>query len=414
MEKLAIFGGTPVKTTPFGTGNRYGAEELSQLKEALEQQTLFYWHGKKVKGFCDKLAKIYGMEYCVAASSCTAAIHVALGALGVTEGDEVIVPPITDVGTVIGVLYQNAIPIFADLDPHTYNYDPKSVENKITDKTRAIIVVHLAGNPADMDALMDIAHRHNIYVIEDCAQSWLSYYKGKLVGTMGDISCFSTNEFKHISTGDGGAVMTRDGTLYRKALKFADKNYDRLGSGAAVRNCESLAPNYRMTELQGAVGIAQLDKLEAICTRRNIIGDRITEGISGLKGIYAPKIQEGGKSSYWFYMMQINQQEAGVHAAEFAKALSAEGLPSSHGYIPTCVYEYPLFTEKNIYPGTCAPFDSKYYGKEIEYKKGMCPTAEQILDRAVKFSISEFYTDSDVEEMIKAIRKVAEFYSAAK
>jgi len=410
MENLALFGGAPVKTTPFGSGNRFGEEELVQLKEALEQQTLFYWQGKKVKGFCEKLAGIYGMEYCVAASSCTAAIHVALGALGVTEGDEIIVPPITDIGTVIGVLYQNAIPIFADLDPHTYNFDPKSVEEKITDKTKAIMVVHLAGNPADMDAIMDIARRHNVYVIEDCAQSWLSYYKGKLVGTMGDISCFSTNEFKHISTGDGGAVLTNDETLYRKAFKFADKNYDRLGDGAAVRNCEFLAPNYRMTELQGAVGIAQLDKLEAICTRRNIIGDRITEGISGLKGVYPPKVLEGCKSSYWFYMMQINAQEAGVHASEFAKALSAEGLPASHGYIPTCVYEYPLFTEKNIYPGTGAPFDSKYYGKEIEYKKGMCPTAEYILDSAVKFSISEFYTDSDVDEMIRAIRKVADYY----
>ena len=410
MEKLALFGGNPIKTTAFNKGKRFGEEELLHLKEALDQQTLFYWNGKKVKAFCDKLAGIYDFKHCVAASSCTAAIHIALDAVGVTEGDEVIVPPITDMGTVIGVLYQNAIPIFADLDPHTYNYDVKSLEQKISSKTKAVIIVHLAGNPADMDAIMPIMKKHNVKMIEDCAQSWLSYYKGKLAGTFGDISCFSTNDFKHISTGDGGAVLMQDEAFYRRAHKFADKNYDRLGDGHALRNCEYLAPNYRMTELQGAVGIAQLDKLEGICKRRNAIGDRITKEISGLKGIYPPKVLDGCKSSYWFYMMQIDENEAGVHASEFAKALSAEGIPAAHGYIPTCVYEYPVFTEKNAHPGSHSPFDSKHYGKDIEYKKGLCPTAERILDRAVKFSISEFYSDNDVNDIIVAIRKVGANY----
>jgi len=389
MDKLAIHGGTPVKTTPFGTGKRFGAEELQQLREALEQQTLFYWHGKKVKGFCEKLAGIYGMPHCAAASSGTAAIHTAVGALGVGAGDEVITTPITDMGTVIGILYQGAIPVFADLDPHTYNPDPHSVEERITEKTKAIVVVHLAGNPADMDAIMDIARRHNLKVIEDCAQSWLSHYKDKLAGTIGDIGCFSTNEFKHISTGDGGAVMTRDETLYRAALMFADKNYDRIG-GLAIRNCESLAPNYRMTELQGAVGIAQLDKLAQICARRNAIGDRITQEIAGLPGVYPPKVLEDCASSYWFYMMRIDAAQAGVDAQDFADALKAEGIPAGKGYIPTCVYEYPLF--------------------QGAYPKGLCPVAEEILETCVKFSVSEFWTDEDVAEIIAAIKKVAGYY----
>jgi dTDP-4-amino-4,6-dideoxygalactose transaminase len=230
------------------------------------------------------------------------------------------------------------------------------------------------------------------------------------VGTIGDIGCFSTNDFKHISTGDGGALLMNDQDLYRKALKFADKNYDRLGSGQASRNCESLAPNYRMTELQGAVGIAQLDKVEWICSRRNEIGDRITKAISGLKGIYPPKVHQGNKSSYWFYMMRIDENEARVDAETFAEALAAEGIPASRGYIPTCVYEYPLFAEKNAYPPTHAPFDSKYYGREISYHKGLCPVAEQVLETAVKFSINEFYSDSDVEDIIAAIRKVYDWY----
>jgi len=389
MEQLAIFGGTPVKTTPFGQGRRFGEEELQQLKEALEQNTLFYWHGKKVKGFCEKLAGIYGIPHCAAASSGTAAIHTALGALGIDPGDEVITTPITDMGTVIGILYQGAVPVFADLDPYTYNPDPRPIEANITDKTRAILVVHLAGNPADMDAIMDIAERHSLKLIEDCAQSWLSYYKGRLAGTMGDIGCFSTNEFKHISTGDGGAVLMRDEMLYRKALMFADKNYDRIG-GLAIRNCESLAPNYRMTELQGAVGLAQLDKLAGICARRGEIGERITREITGLPGIHPPKILEGCRSSYWFYMMRIDAAAAGVDAQGFTQALKAEGIPASHGYIPTCIYEYPLF--KGVYP------------------KGLCPVSEEILETSVKFSVSEFWTDEDVAEVIAAIRKVAAYY----
>ena len=243
MEQLAIHGGAPTKTTPFGTGKRYGEAELAQLREALEQGTLFYWHGTKVKAFCARLAEIYGMPHCAAASSGSAAIHTAVGALGIGPGDEVITSPITDIGTVLGLLYQGAKPVFADLDPHTYNMDAGSIQANVTARTKAILVVHLAGNPADMDAIMDIARRHNLFVIEDCAQSWLSYYKGRLAGTIGDIGCFSTNEFKHISTGDGGAVMTRDETLYRKALMFADKNYDRIGGAAPIRNCWIVSPS---------------------------------------------------------------------------------------------------------------------------------------------------------------------------
>jgi len=389
MEKLAIHGGSPVKNTPFATGNRFGDEELTQLKEALEQNTLFYWHGKKVKGFCEKLAAIYDMPHCVAASSGTAAIHTALGALGIGAGDEVITTPITDIGTVVGILYQGATPVFADLDPHTYNPEPSSVEACVTEKTKAILVVHLAGSPADMDAVMAVAERHDLKVIEDCAQSWLSYYKGRLAGTIGDVGCFSTNEFKHISTGDGGALLLRDEALYRRALMFADKNYDRIG-GLAIRNCEALAPNYRMTELQGAVGIAQLDKLEAICARRNAIGDRITCEIAGLPGITPPRILEGCKSSYWFYMLRIDEEQAGVDAQGFADALKAEGIPAGKGYIPTCIYEYPLF--KGAYP------------------KGLCPVAEEILNTSVKFSISEFWSDEDVSDIIQAVKKVAAYF----
>ena len=411
-NKLALFGGEKAKKTPFGTGMRFGDEELKQLKEALDQNTLFYWFGNKTKEFTKKFADLYGVEHCVTTSSGTAAIHVALGALGVTAGDEVITSPITDMGSVIGILYQNAIPIFADLDPHTYNLDPKSVEEKITDKTKAIVVVHLAGNAADMDAIMDIAKKHNVKVVEDCAQSYLCYYKGRLAGTIGDIGCFSLNDFKHISAGDGGMCIMNGEELYRKAFRFADKNYDRFSKDpAATRRIEYLAPNYRISELQSAVGIAQLDKLKSICDRRNAYGTKISEGIKDLPGVYIPTIEEGNKSSYWFYMLRIDEKEAGVNRDEFSKALAAEGVPNQPGYIPACVYEYDMFKNKNAYNGTHSPFDSKYYGKDIEYYKGMCPTAEEILNTAVRLNVNEFYTDRDAEEVVEAVRKVSKYYS---
>lgn len=412
--KLAIFGGEKAKKTPFGTGKRFGKEELKQLEEALEQNTLFYWHGKKVKEFNEKFAKMYGVKHCVAASSGTASIHVGLGTAGVTAGDEVITSPITDMGSVIGILYQNAIPVFADLDPNTYNMDPKSIEEKISQKTKAILVVHLAGNPANMDAIMDIAKKHNIKVVEDCAQSYMSYYKGRLAGTIGDIGCFSLNDFKHISAGDGGMCIMNDEDLYIKAMKFADKNYNRLGTAEAMRKIESLAPNYRMSELQGAVGLAQLGRLKWICEQRNEYGEGLTKGIEGLPGIYPPKIEDGNKSSYWFYMLRIDEKEAGVSRDDFSKALAAEGVPNQAGYIPNCVYEYDIFKNKNAYPGTDCPFGCKFYGKGIEYYKGMCPQAEEILNTAIRINVNEFYTKTDMEEVIEAIRKVSMYYAANK
>jgi len=407
-EQLAIHGGPKTKTTPFGTGKRFGLDEAKELLEALEQNTLFYHLGNKVKTFLARFNELYGVKYSVATSSGTASIHVALGAAGVSVGDEVITSPITDQGTLIGILYQNAIPVFADLDPHTYNMDPKSIESRITPRTKAILVVHLAGNPADMDPIMDIARRHKLKVIEDCAQSYLTKYKGRYVGTIGDYGCFSTNDFKHISTGDGGIVTVNSGDEqdFYTTHAFADKNYKRFGD-AVQRDLHYLAPNYRMTELQGAVGIAQLKKLPWICEQRRKYGDRITEGISGLKGISPHRVPDGGECTYWFYMLRVNEEELSCTRDEFSQALAAEGIPNSAGYIPDVVYMQPLFQKRQAYLGSHFPFDLT----GITYERGLCPNAERILQTAIRFGVSEFYTEQDIEDIIRAIRKVANHYA---
>ncbi|GIQ63354.1 aminotransferase DegT [Paenibacillus cisolokensis] len=406
-DKLAIHGGPKSKTVPFGTGKRFGEEELKELAEALEQNTLFYHFGTKVKTFLDRFNDLYGVQYSVATSSGTAAIHVALGAAGVSVGDEVITSPITDQGTLIGILYQNAIPVFADLDPHTYNLDPASIESRITPRTKAIVAVHLAGNPCDMDPIMATARKHGLTVIEDCAQSYLTRYKGRLVGTIGHYGCFSTNDFKHISTGDGGIVTVNSGSEsdYYAVHAFADKNYRRFG-GEVVRELHGLAPNYRMTELQGAVGIAQLRKLPDICAARRKHGDRLTAAISDLPGIKPHHVEVGNECTYWFYMLRVDERELGAPREVFSEALAAEGIPNVPGYIPDVVYMQPLFQRREAYAGTHFPFDIT----GITYERGLCPNAEAILRTAVRIAISEFYSDLDVDEIAAGIGKVARYF----
>lgn len=412
LGKLAIHGGEKIRNDSFGKGNRFGELELKHLSEALEQNTLFYWYGTKVKEMCKKFSEMYGAKYCVATSSGTAAIHTALGTSGVTVGDEVITSPITDIGTIIGILYQNAIPVFADLDLNTYNMTAESIEKKITNKTKAILIVHLTGNPSDMDPIMDLAKKYGIMVIEDCAQAYYAYYKGRLLGTIGDIGCFSLNDFKHISAGDGGMVLLNNEELYRRALRFTDKNYDRLTNDPiAMRKVPFLAPNYRMTELQGAVALGQLERVEGICKRHSQIGDAITKAISGIDGIIPPKTLEGCKSSYWFYLFRIDEKILGVDREEFVKALNAEGIPAQAGYIPCCVYDYDILKNHNAYEGDSrCPFECPFYGKKIDYNAERCINAEIILNTSIRIGISQFYTDKDVEDISKAIIKVSKWY----
>lgn len=406
--ELALHGGPKAKTVPFGSGKRFGEEELNELREALEQNTLFYWGGRKVKQLCSDFAAMFNVPHAVATSSGTASLHVAVAALGIGAGDEVITSPITDMGTLIGILFQGAIPVFADVDPHTYNMDPASVEACITPRTKALLLVHLAGNPCDMDAMMAIARKHNLKVIEDCAQSYLCTYKGKLAGTIGDVGCFSLNDYKHISAGDGGMLLTSDPEIARQLAYYADKHYHRDGSG---RDPEWLAANYRMTELQGAVGIAQLKKLRNICERRNFLGDKLTSLIAGLPGIYPHKITPGAWSTYWFYMLRVDEKELGATRADFAAAVRAEGVGCSEGYIAQPVYCYDVLAKGQVLRNTKFPFDVE---NVPNYGLGLCPVAEEVLATACRLSINEFFSDQDIEEMAEAIRKVATYFASKK
>jgi perosamine synthetase len=402
----AIAGGAPVKTTPYARAERYGEAELNQLRDALAQQTLFYAQGQKVFELERRFGAMIGVKHAVACSSATAAIHAALIAIDVSPTDEVIVAPITDMGSILPILWQGAIPIFADLDPLTYNMTGESVARCITDQTRAIIAVHLAGNSCDLDALRRVADEHRIPLIEDCAQAHGCKYRGRPVGSFGTIGCFSLNEFKHIACGDGGVVVTDDDQLARKLRLATDKAYDRM-PGVAIRDPRFLANNYRMTELQAAVAIAQLEKLPSIIARRRSWCDRLTAQLSDLPGLILPRPTPGCEHAWWFYMLRVEPGRLGANATDLAAALKAEGVPAAAHYIGRCVYEYPLFADHSAFAHGPHPFASRTYAH------GDCPEAEMILDTCVIIAINEGYTDDDLDDTVRAFRRVVGWYQSS-
>ncbi|MFH1572255.1 MAG: DegT/DnrJ/EryC1/StrS family aminotransferase, partial [Gemmatimonadota bacterium] len=227
MDQLAIDGGTPYRQTPFPPRTPFGDEEVERVTRAIRSQNLFRWGGTEVDTFEEEFAAFYGRAHAVTSTSGTAAIHLAVGTLDPEPGDEIITAPISDLGSVSPILQQNAIPIFADIEPATFNMDPEDTEKKITPRTKAIMVVHLFGNGCDMDAFTDISRRHGIPLIEDCSQAHATRYKGRYLGTFGELAAYSLQQSKHMTTGDGGMTTTSDEALWERLRFFVDKGFQR-------------------------------------------------------------------------------------------------------------------------------------------------------------------------------------------
>lgn len=416
LERLAIHGGVPVCAQRLNPGGeRFGDEELRLLEEVIRSQRLNVNSGTKVREFERRWADYLGVKHAIMVTSGTAAIHVALGALKLEPGSEVITAPITDFGTIAPILQQLCVPIFADLDPRTLCLDPADVERRITDRTRMILPVHLAGNACDMDALLTIAQRHGLALVEDCAHSYNAQYRGKKVGTFGDLACFSLNQYKHIATGDGGMVVTNDDTLAKRARLFSDKAWPRDPDDPDRRDYLFVAPNYRVTELQAAVALAQLDRLDGICARRTQAGDLLNSLVNGAPGVQTVQSYPGGVCTYWFYSLLVPSPVRG----EFARALVAEGIPASAGYIPRPIYLFDVLREKRTFgtshfPFGYAPFRPAEGEGEIEYREGLCPVTEQeIIPCMIRIPLNEFWTENDVRAAARAVNKVAAYFAAA-
>ena len=405
-DQLAANGGPKAVQHPFATGQRYADNELDYLREALEQNTLFYGFGNMVKRACAKMCEYTGRPHVVACSSGTAAVHLGLIACGIGPGDEVITTPNTDSGTVIGIIEEGAVPVFCDPDFHLQP-TAEAIEARISAHTRAVVVVHLAGYPAPMDEIVELCSARGIGIVEDCAQSWGTKLHGRLVGTFGTAGCYSTNDFKHISTGDGGFVALDDESLYRRVSNYSDKHYDRLFD--LTQRQAHHAVNYRMSELQGAVALAQLEKVDRITARHHEIGEALLTGVGDVPGASFVSPVPGGYSTYWWTVIWIDEQKFTESRDRIVELMQAEGVPaSSYGnydligkpLFQTRVVRDWLDDERRHYPFTQPD------GRAYHYSYDQTPRHARMLRTGIMIGINTFYSDRDVRAIAAGVRKV--------
>ena len=387
------------------TGRNFGEEELENIKAVLASGTLNCTKGHWVKDLEKEFAKLYGVNFARAATSGTAAIHAAVAAIDPEPGDEIITTSITDMGAITPILFQSAIPIFADVDPETYNVTAETIEPKITKRTRAIIVTHLFGNPCDMDPILALGKKYNLPIIEDAAQAYLTEYKGKLVGTLGDIGCFSLQQGKHMTSGEGGLVIAND-KYSRRVTLFVDKAW---GYGDKNPDHYFLALNYRMTELQGAVALAQLHKVKQVVNARIEKANMMTKLIRGIPGVDAPKITPHGKHVYWKYCLRIDPQiiEGGV--MEFSKLLKEEGIFSAPRYIQKPAFMCEVLRDKRTFGKSQFPFVGEHRKglPPVEYKLEDYPKTQEALNNICVLPWNENYSNDDVQYIVNAVIKTA-------
>jgi len=403
-EKLAVRGGEPVRSESFPGRTPFGKEEEELVLDALRSQNLFYKGGTHVAALQEEFAEFYGARRAVACTSGTAALHLAVGAVDPAPGDEIITTPITDLGTIIPILYQNAVPVFADVNAATGNMDPASTEAKITERTKAIILVHLFGNPAPVDEFVEIAKRHGVMLIEDCSQAHATKYKGRYVGTFGDIGTYSFQQSKHMTTGDGGCVITNSEEIGQRMQLFADKNYNRGDRTMDPRMYFGLAPNYRMNELTGAVGRAQLRKVRGVVEKRIALGARLNEKLAKVEGVMPATVTPEAEFSGWAYPLHVRDASK---LAEFKEALGAEGLWAGVGYIGKPIFLCAdSLKDRKTYGDSGFPFTAPG-AADPGYSEGACPGAEEFMEHVLTFAYNENWTEADIDDVARAIAKVA-------
>ncbi|MFE3449372.1 DegT/DnrJ/EryC1/StrS family aminotransferase [Nonomuraea sp. NPDC059194] len=359
-------------------GRTLGDEEVAALERVIRSGMLNSVWGTEGRALEREMADLYGSRHAIACSSGTAALHLSVVAAAPDPGDEIIATPITDFGTVAPILAQNAVPVFADVDPADGNLDPGAVAALIGPRTRAIMAVHLFGAPAKVDELRALADEHGLMLIEDTAQAWLTELPGgRFAGTVGQVGAFSLQQWKHITCGDGGLVITQDDALARRMRLFSDKGWDR----AAGRSHASLGLNYRMTELQAAVARAQLAKLPGVLEARRRTAVQLLKALQGLPGVRLPR-PEG--HAWWLFPLVL----PGGGAGELAGQLRAAGIPAQAGYLAEPLNRAPVWSGP-IYGGSPYPLEG--------YAPKACPEAERLVaETLLVIDWNEHYTDEHV------------------
>jgi perosamine synthetase len=397
---------TPRPTLPNdqnASGRSFGAEELDALRAALDSGTLTSTKGTFVKAFEQAFAQRLGVKHAFACASGSAAVHCAIAALDLEPGDEVITTSITDMGALAPILYQAAIPVFADVDPATYNVTAATIERALSPRTRAIIVTHLFGNPCAMGPILAIAERRGIPVIEDAAQAFGTTYYGRPAGTLGTIGCFSLQQGKHITCGEGGIVVTDDDALARRIFLFINKAW---GYGDPQPDHTFLALNYRLSELQGAVAFAQLGKLGANVTARQNAAAMLNARLSALPGIETPRVTPGGEHSYWKYAIRIDARRYPGGPWGFAKALASYDVASVPRYIQKPAFACDVFRNRKTFGASSFPF-TLARPEALDYAADRFPGTYEALAHVLVLPINERYTEEHCGYVATSIEAAA-------
>jgi len=386
------------------TGRSFGEEEIAFLADVIRSGKLFSVSGTFVKALEKRFAETLGVKHAYACASGTAAVHAAIAALNPEPGDEIITSPITDMGALSPILYQGAIPVFADVDPHSCNLSAQTIEPCISERTRAIVVTHLFGNPCDMSEIMKLAETHNLPVIEDCAQSFLARSHGRLVGTFGKVSCFSLQQGKHITTGEGGLVVTNDEDIARRLFLFVNKAW---GYGDPQPDHYFLALNYRMSELQGAVALAQLPKLAGGVDQRIRMAAKLTQRLESLRGVSTPKVSANNTHVYWKYCLRVDHNEIPGGPLTLAEDLKDLGVASVPRYIQKPAFMCEVFQKQRTFGNSRYPF-TLARPEAVDYSAVRFPGAFSALEGILVLPWNERYTEPHVDYIARSVEKAVE------
>ena len=412
VEKLALHGGVPVRETPLPPRGHIETEEkdavIAYLDRVIASGTLGAYQGEEEEAYCAQFAEYLGGGYADAVSSGSTAIYVALKALQLEAFSEVIIGPFTDPGGMMPIPLQNMVPMIADSAPGSYNTGPEQIEELISDRTSAVVVPHIAGEPADMGGIMEVARRHGIPVIEDCAQAHGTRFKGQLVGSFGDISAFSTMSGKHHSSGgQGGMVFTRDEALYQSVRRMADRGKPHfLPEGAT--NIEATL-NFNQTDVAAVVGQVQLRKLPEMVERRRAIVGQLIEGTADLEMIALPQGGRDIESSYWFLPVAFYPERAACDKETFCESLRAEGLPVTDDYRSGMPHRQTWYMERRVFGSSGYPWASPLY-KGDPNRGFPCPNAQAMLKSHFTMSLHENWGTREIDDVIAIFHKAAAAY----
>lgn len=395
MEKPVICGGTPACATPVQYGKQYiDSADILAVTEVLKSP--FLTCGPQIPALEKKFCELTGAKYAVAVSNGTAALHIACIAAGIGPGDEVITTPLTFAASANCVSYCGGKPVFADIDPETYNIDPDAIEACITPNTKAVIPVHYTGQSVAYDEIARICKKHGLLLIQDAAHAVGTRYKGNPIGSLGDMTCFSFHPVKTVTSGEGGIVTTDEEAFYQKLLLARSHGITRDPSQMHQPSDDpwyyemiSLGYNYRLTDMQAALLSSQLDKLSVFSARRKEIVRRYDESFRDVDGIIVQKEIPESDATRHLYVIQLDPNVLSCSRREFFDAMTAENIHCQVHYIP--VYRLP-------------------YYQQLGYPEGLCPKAEQLYERILSIPLYYSLTDKQVEQVIFAVRKICAYY----